>query len=635
MKVFISYSSKEYDKALSLKKVLEANKIDCWMAPQSIPSGGDYIKEIPQAIKACDIFLLLLTEASQVSTWVPKELDTAINGGKIIIPFHADESALCDAFNFMLSNVQRIEAFNRLSDAYKQLVIYIKSIEGETDFSNIVINDNSAGKKNIFPISFNTLPGRDYIAAKETRIDLPYRSGPIKIDHEKSYWVLATVNNMCPDDKAIAENVRLTMAIKKLSDYESVIESVISCPNAEPKVTKHSIQFLCDVPFELEYFEKSAYMYSEYYGLHSSKKMALTDDIMTEKGSVLGFWSVDGRIPGGLHNSVTVSIQVRVVRKRVQASTNRDIKNENTKETKPGMKAAKYYSDQSNLNAGLFQGGTGYKTNSTRLSGIYLGHSGFFIESKSASMLFDWSEGALPIINKEKPLYVFISHVHNDHFNRKVFDLVEHHPHVEFFLGYDGRYPEISNYLDNLPDRVTDNLSRFNGIQKLYSDDGKMLINTLQSTDEGVAYIVRIDGKTLYHAGDLFLMQLMDKKKFVQMSTATLLGNTGTQLGSYDDYLEQSQKEFEECTEPLRGVTIDYAMLPLDSRSYAVAEGTIKRYMDIATIKSWSPMHLWGHYEFVDKYLQGHPEYADTMIGPSKLTTVMRPIGVGDRYEIL
>lgn len=83
MKVFISYSSKEYDRAFSLKQILEANGIGCWMAPQSIPSGSDYSQEIPRAIRECDVFLLLLSEASQDSKWVPKELDNAISGGKI------------------------------------------------------------------------------------------------------------------------------------------------------------------------------------------------------------------------------------------------------------------------------------------------------------------------------------------------------------------------------------------------------------------------------------------------------------------------------------------------------------------------------------------------------------------------
>ena len=184
MNVFISYSSKEYDKASALRQVLVANSIECWMAPQSIPFGGDYGQEIPKAIKSCDIFLLLLSESAQTSKWVPKELDNAINEGKIIIPFHADESNLNDAFNFMLSNVQRIEAFNRLSDAYKQLIVYIKSIEGETDFSNVVVNDYTEGKRIICPISFNTMPGKSYIAAKETNPELPYRSGPITINHD-------------------------------------------------------------------------------------------------------------------------------------------------------------------------------------------------------------------------------------------------------------------------------------------------------------------------------------------------------------------------------------------------------------------------------------------------------------------
>ena len=98
-------------------------------------------------------------------------------------------------------------------------------------------------RENMCPISFNTLPGNTYIAAKETRNDIPYRPGPITIKQEESYWVLTTINNMCPDDKAIAENVRLSMKIKKVSDVETVIESTISCPNAEPSVTKHSIKF--------------------------------------------------------------------------------------------------------------------------------------------------------------------------------------------------------------------------------------------------------------------------------------------------------------------------------------------------------------------------------------------------------
>lgn len=34
--VFISYSSKDFDKVNSVKNILEINGISCWMAPQCI-----------------------------------------------------------------------------------------------------------------------------------------------------------------------------------------------------------------------------------------------------------------------------------------------------------------------------------------------------------------------------------------------------------------------------------------------------------------------------------------------------------------------------------------------------------------------------------------------------------------------
>lgn len=32
--IFISYSSRDYDTARTIKKVLESNGIECWMAPE-------------------------------------------------------------------------------------------------------------------------------------------------------------------------------------------------------------------------------------------------------------------------------------------------------------------------------------------------------------------------------------------------------------------------------------------------------------------------------------------------------------------------------------------------------------------------------------------------------------------------
>jgi DNA ligase (NAD+) len=74
------------------------------MAPQSIPAGSDYGHEIPKAIEKCKAFLLLLSDASQNSNWVPKEVGLAIGKGKIVVPFQIDNATISEAFNFYLTN---------------------------------------------------------------------------------------------------------------------------------------------------------------------------------------------------------------------------------------------------------------------------------------------------------------------------------------------------------------------------------------------------------------------------------------------------------------------------------------------------------------------------------------------------
>lgn len=138
--VFISYSSKEYDEAFEVKKIIEANGINCWMAPQSIPTGSDYGVEIPKAIRECAVFVLVLSKNAQDSEWVPKELDCAITYKKIIVPFHMDNSDLKDAFNFRLSNVQRIEAYNRLSEGYRELILSLRRILNMSMEEAIILN---------------------------------------------------------------------------------------------------------------------------------------------------------------------------------------------------------------------------------------------------------------------------------------------------------------------------------------------------------------------------------------------------------------------------------------------------------------------------------------------------------------
>lgn len=106
--VFISYSSKDAGFVNQITKVLKDMRISYWKAPEMIPAGSSYAREIPRAIRECEVFLLVLSKASQTSIWVEKEIDSAINHRKTIVPVKIDEVPLCETYRFYLNNVQTI-----------------------------------------------------------------------------------------------------------------------------------------------------------------------------------------------------------------------------------------------------------------------------------------------------------------------------------------------------------------------------------------------------------------------------------------------------------------------------------------------------------------------------------------------
>ncbi len=145
--VFISYKAEEFDEANWVKTILETNGISCWMAPMCIPGGSSYAVEIPQAIRECKVFVLILSEKSQLSKWVPRELDQAINAGKIVLPFMLENCPLKDDFNFYLTNVQRYAAYENKARAIEKMLTEIKAIIGAKDTaeteSGVKSDDNS------------------------------------------------------------------------------------------------------------------------------------------------------------------------------------------------------------------------------------------------------------------------------------------------------------------------------------------------------------------------------------------------------------------------------------------------------------------------------------------------------------
>ena len=105
-KVFVSYSSREADRAYEIVTQLEAAGIPCWIAPRDIGIGSNYTKDIPKAIRECTHFLLALSANAEASKWVNKELTRAINQEKCLIPLMIEDFTISEGFEFLLEDVQ-------------------------------------------------------------------------------------------------------------------------------------------------------------------------------------------------------------------------------------------------------------------------------------------------------------------------------------------------------------------------------------------------------------------------------------------------------------------------------------------------------------------------------------------------
>lgn len=183
-------------------------------------------------------------------------------------------------------------------------------------------------------------------------------------------------------------------------------------------------------------------------------------------------------------------------------------------------------------------------------------HSGVLVELDHCSLLFDYYQGPLSL-NLEKPLYIFASHAHYDHFSEKIFSLK--HPHKHYILSDDIKThqkalmvsPHHTYHLDDLT------------------------IETLFSTDQGVAYIVSSQGVSIYFAGDLNNWHWLGEDE-------------KDNIWQKEHYLAEL-KRIEHRHFNLSCVVVD------DRQEEVYLEG-LKAFLAYTTSDAILPIHYFGHY---------------------------------------
>lgn len=135
--VFISYSRKDYvddkkniipDNVVSkIKDTLSKEGISYWFDEEGIYSGNNFVDKIVNNIENSKIFIFLSTENSNKSRWTCKEIASADELGKYIIPVRIDNTPYNKQVLFRIADISYIDYFNNPEKGVEELINSIKS----------------------------------------------------------------------------------------------------------------------------------------------------------------------------------------------------------------------------------------------------------------------------------------------------------------------------------------------------------------------------------------------------------------------------------------------------------------------------------------------------------------------------
>ena len=200
----------------------------------------------------------------------------------------------------------------------------------------------------------------------------------------------------------------------------------------------------------------------------------------------------------------------------------------------------------------------------------YLDHSGYVVEYEDTVLIFDYYFGELPVFDQQKKIYVFSSHGHLDHFVEQIFDWEKHYPQITYILSDD---IEAAG-----PEGKTISIGAH---QTLHT--GEIEIQTLRSTDEGVAFLIHLKDKVIYHAGDLHWWHWEEE---------------GTE---YNDAMRDAYQQEIDCME---GLHVDVAFVVLDPRLEDAYYWGLDYYMRHTDTDHVFPMHMWEEYQIYDRLME-------------------------------
>lgn len=203
----------------------------------------------------------------------------------------------------------------------------------------------------------------------------------------------------------------------------------------------------------------------------------------------------------------------------------------------------------------------------------YISHSCFTVEIADKIILFDYpsptylEKGANSVlidIIEDSKLIVFFSHGHGDHFDPNIQKITEKASSVEYILSDD---------MDQCWGTKLEPKDKFNleGIE----------VRTFASNDAGLAYLIDVEGKSIYYGGDL---AKWDWDDFDGKTRAYMV------------------RVFEDMLDYLSQIDLDVAFSNVDQR--LSSWGGPLDFLKKVKPRQFVPMHTFGNKKWIDDLIR-------------------------------
>lgn len=223
---------------------------------------------------------------------------------------------------------------------------------------------------------------------------------------------------------------------------------------------------------------------------------------------------------------------------------------------------------------------------------IYIHHSTFCVETGGKVLVFDYYSGKglpsceyhgqMPEYPKDTPIYVFASHSHRDHFDTRVLKWSERYHNIHFIFAKEVKKKLGNSMLKRMGfgEEIKEKITYVRPGQK--HEFGDMVVETLLSTDSGVAFLVTVLGRTIYHAGDL---------------------NWWRWEGESEEFNRSQERNYKHQIDLLKDRPIDVSFVVVDPRQEKDKFLGIDYFLQQIDSGYVVPMHLWKQYDLIKEYL--------------------------------